>query len=92
MKTTLPELAIERLLIELERDLLNATDEEISAVASELGIKPGMKGSTALFGVTHVVRLKNQCDSSMKQSSDTKDRENTTDSRRRPKGDTSSST
>ncbi|HEX4050218.1 MAG TPA: hypothetical protein VHY19_05005 [Steroidobacteraceae bacterium] len=90
MKTTRPELGIERVLVALERDLLDATDEEISAVASELGIKPGMKGSIALFGVTRAVRL-NQGDNSTKHSSATKERGSKTGSRRRPKGDIPSS-
>jgi hypothetical protein len=92
MKTTRPELGIERLLAAFERDLLDATDQEISAIASQLGIKPGMKGSTALFGVTRVVRLKNQNDSSTKQSRGTKGRRSTISSRRRPKGNAPSST
>lgn len=89
MKTTGPELGIERLLKALEQELLDATDEEISAVATELGIKPGMKGSIALFGVTRAVRW-NQGDTS-KQGSATKGRGSKTGSRRRPKGDAPSS-
>jgi hypothetical protein len=47
-----PELGLERVLAALERDLLEASDEELTEVAGELGLKPGMKGSVALFGVT----------------------------------------
>ena len=87
MKTTPPELGLERLLAALERDLLDATDEEIYAVAGELGIKPGMKGSIALMGVTRMVRLKTRDDNQTKQNSGTKGRGSTSSSRRRPKGD-----
>ncbi len=50
MKKTQVELGFERVLAALERDLLDATDQEIATVASELGIKPEMKGSIALVG------------------------------------------
>jgi hypothetical protein len=46
------ERAFERLLLALERELIDATDEEILAAARELGMNPGMKGSSAFFGVT----------------------------------------
>ena len=90
MKTTRPELGIERLLTALEQELLDASDEEIAAVASELGIKPGMKGSIALFGVTRAVRSKNQ-DNPTKLAGGTKDQEGKTRLRRRPRGNTPSS-
>lgn len=57
MTITRPELGFERLLAALGQDLLEATDEEILAVANELGQKPGMKGSMALLGVTSAWRL-----------------------------------
>ena len=60
MTTTRPELGFERLLAALGRDMLDASDEEILAVANELGQKPGMKGSIALLGVTFAWRLKDQ--------------------------------
>ncbi len=56
MKSTRPEVGLERLLAAIERDILDTSDEEIASVASELGIKPDMKGSIALFGVTRAVR------------------------------------
>jgi hypothetical protein len=56
MRTARPDLALERMLGELERDLIDATDEEILAAAKELGMNPMMKGSAALFGVTLLVR------------------------------------
>ncbi len=101
MKTTRVELGFERLLTALERDLLDATDEEIAAVAGELGIKPGMKGSIALFGITSAVLLRKpgaaqliekRSGDSVKQSGRAKDRRGAKASRRRPKGDAPSST
>ena len=56
MRKTRSDLALERLLAALERELLEATDAEILAAAKELGIDPTMKGSSALFGVTLLVR------------------------------------
>lgn len=41
----------ERLLAALERELIEATDEEILAAAKELGMNPAMKGSAAFFGI-----------------------------------------
>jgi hypothetical protein len=52
MSHSVPELGLERVLAALERDLLAASDEELAEVAGELGLKPGMQGSVALFGVT----------------------------------------
>ena len=56
MKYTRPDLMLERLLLALERDLTEATDEELLAAAKELGIDPTMKGSAAFFGVTKLVK------------------------------------
>ena len=42
----------ERLLAALEQELIAATDEEILQAASDLGMSPAMKGSSAFFGVT----------------------------------------
>ena len=100
MKTTQVELGFERLLTALECDLLDATDEEIAAVASELGIEPGMKGSLALVGITSAVRVRKlsavqlmkQSGDSGKQGSGAKDRKRAKAPRRRPKGDAPSST
>jgi hypothetical protein len=55
MKSPFPELGLERVLASLEQELLAADDEEIAAIAEELGLKPDMKGSVALFGVTFTV-------------------------------------
>ena len=69
MTTTRPEVGFERLLEALGQDLLDAPDEEILAVAHELGQKPDMKGSIALLGVTFAWRLKDQPKGSARQGS-----------------------
>lgn len=100
MKTTRAELGFERLLTALERDLLEATDQEIAVVARELGIEPGMKGSLALFGITSAVRLRKfsavqlieRSGGSGRQGSGTKHQRSAKAPRRRPKGDAPSST
>jgi hypothetical protein len=53
-----PERGLEHLLAALERDLLDATDEEILAAARELGMNPAMKGSSAFFGVMKLARVR----------------------------------
>jgi hypothetical protein len=47
-----PQIQLERVLAALERELIDAKDEELMEVVDELGLKPSMKGSVALFGVT----------------------------------------
>jgi len=49
-----------RTLDALERELLDASDAEVLAAAAELQLKPGMKGSIALVGVTQLVRMGKQ--------------------------------
>jgi len=44
----------ERLLAALERELIEATDEEILEAAGELGMNPAMKGSAAFFGIAMI--------------------------------------
>lgn len=46
----------EQLLTALEREVLEATDEEILEAAKQLRMDPEMKGSAALVGVTSLVR------------------------------------
>jgi hypothetical protein len=43
---------LERILAALEQELIGADDDELRDVVAELGLKPSMKGSVALFGVT----------------------------------------
>jgi hypothetical protein len=80
MKTMHPERGLERLLIALERDLLDATDDEVLAAAKELGMNPAMKGSAAFFGVTLLVRMRTL-------SEKTTHGKGASVARRRPKGD-----
>lgn len=47
---------LERLLIALERDLIEATDEEILQAASDLRMNPEMKGSAAFIGLIRARR------------------------------------
>ena len=56
MTTVRPELGLERVLAALERDLLDATDQEIREGANDLGMNPTLKGSAALFGVTFAIK------------------------------------
>jgi hypothetical protein len=46
-----PDVGLERLIQGLERELLEAADEEFIAAAHELGMNPEMKGSAAFLGV-----------------------------------------
>ncbi|MGB6487584.1 MAG: hypothetical protein WBE91_11930 [Steroidobacteraceae bacterium] len=54
------EERLDGLLDALEQELTEATDEEILAAASDLGMNPAMKGSAAFFGVTVDLRTKTQ--------------------------------
>lgn len=54
------EERLDGLLDALEQELTAATDEEILAAASDLGMNPAMKGSAAFFGVTVDLRTKAQ--------------------------------
>jgi hypothetical protein len=80
MKTTRPEDGLERLLAVLERDMLDAADDEILAAARELGMKPAMRGSAAFVGVTILARARTRLKSSA-------ERKHAPLARRRPKGD-----
>ena len=87
MTTKRPDSALERLLLALEDELLQATDAEVLAAAHELGMNPAMKGSAAFFGVTLLVRPmigSRRTRSYLKKT----DEHNTGGPRRRPKGDT----
>jgi hypothetical protein len=86
MKTTRPDAALERLLVALENELLEVPDEEILAVAAELGMNPAMKGSAAFIGVTLLVRpmTVNYAGAGIGVTQERPSRS----PRRRPKGDT----
>ena len=86
MTTKRPDSALERLLLALEDELLQATDAEVLAAAHELGMNPAMKGSAAFFGVTLLVRpmIARRTRSYLKKT----DEHHADGPRRRPKGDT----
>ena len=87
MTTKRPDSTLERLLLALEDELLQATDAEVLAAAHELGMNPAMKGSAALFGVTMLVRpMRVNYESGIRIT----DERYPSGSRRRTKGDTPS--
>ncbi len=49
-----PDIGLEKLIHGLERELLEAADEEFLAGARDLGMKPEMKGSAAFMGVKNL--------------------------------------
>ena len=51
-----PDAALARILEALERELIAAPDAEIIGVLEELGMRPEMKGSVALFELLHRLR------------------------------------
>ena len=48
-----PYAALTHVLDALERELVDATDDEILEAAKDLGMDPMMKGSAAFFGVQY---------------------------------------
>ena len=48
-----PETALERILDALEQDLVAASDADVLEAASDLGMKPQMKGSAAFLGLRY---------------------------------------
>ena len=53
LKVTSPDTALTRILLALERELLDASEEEIIAAAKDLGMNPEMKGSAAFAGLKY---------------------------------------
>jgi hypothetical protein len=49
-----PDIGLEKMIHGLERELLEAADEEFMAGARDLGMKPEMKGSAAFLGVKNL--------------------------------------
>lgn len=86
MTTKSPVMGFERLLTALGQDLIDASDEEMLAVVHELGLRPEMQGSVALYGVTFAVRPKNLRGQSAIRVN-TSSTSATARGRRRPKGD-----
>jgi hypothetical protein len=50
---TPPELTLTRILEALGEELVDASDEEILAAATELGMKPMTQGSAAFIGLKY---------------------------------------
>ena len=50
------EARVARILLALEQELLDASDEEILAAAADLGMNPKMKGSAAFAGLRYSAR------------------------------------
>jgi hypothetical protein len=51
MMSVRPDVGLERLIHGLERELLEAADEEYLTAARDLGMNPQMQGSAAFVGV-----------------------------------------
>jgi hypothetical protein len=78
------QIQLERVLAGLERELIHADNDELMQVVAELGLKPSMKGSVALFGVT-----RNMAPLAFRSRSALRDepaKSKRTAERRRPKG------
>ncbi|HEX5207623.1 MAG TPA: hypothetical protein VFW10_07475 [Steroidobacteraceae bacterium] len=58
----------ERLLIALERDLIEASDEEILEAARDLRMNPEMRGSAAFIGLLHAPRWPREPDAPSESS------------------------
>ncbi len=86
---TRPDLGFERLLSAITQDIIDASDEEILVTVNELGLRPEMQGSVALFGVTFVMRRSNRREQLVVKATKSSTDTNAT-RRRRPKGDTPS--
>ena len=50
-----PEVALNRVLAGLEKELVEASDDEIVQAAEDLGMNVKMKGSAAFIGVKYTV-------------------------------------
>jgi hypothetical protein len=58
VKSVSPEVVLARVLEGLEPDLVNATDEDITQAAQDLGMDLSMKGSAAFLGLKSPFRLR----------------------------------
>ncbi len=56
LRTTSPEVALAWILQALEKELIDASDEEILEAAKDLGMDPEMKLSAAFKGLTYPSR------------------------------------
>jgi hypothetical protein len=57
MKTASPEAVLTRVIEGLEPDLVNATDEDVTQAARDLGMDLSMKGSAAFMGLKPPFKL-----------------------------------
>ena len=55
MTSTRPDVALNRVLAGLEKELVEASDEEIERAAQDLGMNVRMKGSAAFIGVLYTL-------------------------------------
>lgn len=55
MRRARADMRLERLLMALGVELAEASDEEVLAAATDLGLKPMMKGTVAYVGLKHVL-------------------------------------
>jgi hypothetical protein len=55
MRSTPPEVALNRVLAALAQELAEATDEEVVQAGEDLGMNVKMKGSAAFIGVKYTM-------------------------------------
>ena len=58
VKAVSPEVVLTRVLEGLEPELIDATDEEITQAATDLGMDLSMKGSAAFIGLKSTFKLR----------------------------------
>lgn len=51
VKIVSPQVRLARILVALEQELVDASDEDIMEAAGDLGMNPKMKGSAAFLGI-----------------------------------------
>jgi hypothetical protein len=51
-----PEAALDRVLVDLGRELIEASDREIAEAAEDLGMDVNMRGSAAFLGVFGIAK------------------------------------
>jgi hypothetical protein len=60
VKRPLPHVRLERIVEALEQELIAASDAELLQAASDLGMKPGMRGSAAFLGLLYPAKSRLQ--------------------------------
>lgn len=58
VKAVSPELRLSRVLLALEQELVEASDEDLMQAAADLGMNPKMKGSAAFLGVKFPAKMR----------------------------------